>query len=958
MTLVFQNHVRRLVFQSQTTPGVTFETVVGGNGGASVPSARLLPTPLGDPGQIPTPDGAGGVEWADQTGSTAPARLVPTPLGDPHQVLVVAAAGESTEFVTSVDLAANAILLTASLTPAVDDQVFMLARWPGAAQQDPQQVNEATTIDIPAGFQTITSFTWSGSYSPQIPQNVLVMLPGDVWPSKYCSVDPTDGHFVPLNVPGFARISVGCGSAEGTDENTLWIGWNNEDWLGQTSRTEPATSFRPLVVPSDDVLLRQFGPGFTGHLSGKLRLAEAMGVLDELDTSRRWRFTTAAVDGTTHTNIEVDDNGVPIHDAVFIPPTDSRAIINLGDQAAEGTEILMVGSFNPGLGNANGWSAFYPISVAGCLGDLLSLFSLGSFDFSGPNAQTPVFGVDSTPVPVPLDQDFGDAMTFGAYLAAQLAEAGVTQVNTPVVPQSDTQFVAIFQSPTTGDSSSVEVLDPGTGALAAVLTELTAVPGHDVFYVGLGRSKFGSGEHYGVPGGPPSNETHSNPDASFAFIHHIVKAVRRGGDWLCTHRMMRYDEMPTTWSGATDPDDVFDEPKPEDLKQTLLQIATRTRALETAPAGSGDVVGPASSVDGRAVEFDGTTGKLLKAAPLTGSGGRPRLDSDGTWADILIPSTIARDSEVDSKVAAAIDALLAGAPGALDTLDELAAAVNDDASFAASVTTALAGKVSTARTLAGLDLTSDRTAAELRTALGLGSAAQSASSAFAASSLTLAGLDLTTSRTAPALKTALGLAKSDVGLSAVDNLPVMGFGDLNPVWPNTTDGARAGSGVGTGTVASTVVTAVGLTLLKPATVSALQIWVSTGVASSRVGLAIYAAGADGRPGSLVYDAGYVATDTAGSKTLTLAANQSLAAGMYFLATTLNSGTAPSLYGAASGTSGNSIGQRGALGDNVIRSGHYYFATTGGAFTSSPTWLVATATGAIVANVRLVIASTP
>jgi hypothetical protein len=49
-------------------------------------------------------------------------------------------------------------------------------------------------------------------------------------------------------------------------------------------------------------------------------------------------------------------------------------------------------------------------------------------------------------------------------------------------------------------------------------------------------------------------------------------------------------------------------------------------------------------------------------------------------------------------VKAAIDALIAGAPGALDTLDELAAALADDASFAASVTTALAGKSDTGHT--------------------------------------------------------------------------------------------------------------------------------------------------------------------------------------------------------------------------------------------------------------------
>ena len=45
-------------------------------------------------------------------------------------------------------------------------------------------------------------------------------------------------------------------------------------------------------------------------------------------------------------------------------------------------------------------------------------------------------------------------------------------------------------------------------------------------------------------------------------------------------------------------------------------------------------------------------------------------------------------------VKAAVDNLITSAPGALDTLDELAAALGDDADFAGTVTTALAGKVS------------------------------------------------------------------------------------------------------------------------------------------------------------------------------------------------------------------------------------------------------------------------
>lgn len=49
-------------------------------------------------------------------------------------------------------------------------------------------------------------------------------------------------------------------------------------------------------------------------------------------------------------------------------------------------------------------------------------------------------------------------------------------------------------------------------------------------------------------------------------------------------------------------------------------------------------------------------------------------------------------------VTSRINAVIAAAPGALDTLDELAAALGDDANFASTVTTALAGKAATVHT--------------------------------------------------------------------------------------------------------------------------------------------------------------------------------------------------------------------------------------------------------------------
>lgn len=69
-------------------------------------------------------------------------------------------------------------------------------------------------------------------------------------------------------------------------------------------------------------------------------------------------------------------------------------------------------------------------------------------------------------------------------------------------------------------------------------------------------------------------------------------------------------------------------------------------------------------------------------------------------------------------VKAAIDALVAGAPGALDTLAELAAALQNEESLSASFTTALAGKAAIdGANVAGADL------AAWKTLLGLGALA-------------------------------------------------------------------------------------------------------------------------------------------------------------------------------------------------------------------------------------------
>lgn len=107
---------------------------------------------------------------------------------------------------------------------------------------------------------------------------------------------------------------------------------------------------------------------------------------------------------------------------------------------------------------------------------------------------------------------------------------------------------------------------------------------------------------------------------------------------------------------------------------------------------------------------DGLAAALALLAPLAS----PALTGTPT-APTALAGTANTQLATTAFVAAAIAALLNSAPGALDTLDELAAALGDDPNFATTVTNALAGKLAKASNLS--DLTD---AAAARTNLGAG----------------------------------------------------------------------------------------------------------------------------------------------------------------------------------------------------------------------------------------------
>jgi hypothetical protein len=120
----------------------------------------------------------------------------------------------------------------------------------------------------------------------------------------------------------------------------------------------------------------------------------------------------------------------------------------------------------------------------------------------------------------------------------------------------------------------------------------------------------------------------------------------------------------------------------------------------TATAGQTNFVASVTFIDGyEQVYFNGLL--LLRTTDYTTSGSNTViLGTAAAAGDIVEIVTITNlnsvntytQAEIDSKIATEVNNLIASAPSALNTLDELAAALGDDANFASTVTTSLAGK--------------------------------------------------------------------------------------------------------------------------------------------------------------------------------------------------------------------------------------------------------------------------
>ena len=156
----------------------------------------------------------------------------------------------------------------------------------------------------------------------------------------------------------------------------------------------------------------------------------------------------------------------------------------------------------------------------------------------------------------------------------------------------------------------------------------------------------------------------------------------------------------------------------------------------------------------------GTIGEYIPLNQKSVANGVASLDSAGKVPDSQIPAGIARDSEVslaistevadrNSAITAAISNLIDTAPDALNTLNEIAAAINDDASYAATITSALGTKanlsdVTAATATAASDATSKSSAAQAAATAAAASDATSKANAAQAAAISAAATDATT----------------------------------------------------------------------------------------------------------------------------------------------------------------------------------------------------------------------
>lgn len=238
--------------------------------------------------------------------------------------------------------------------------------------------------------------------------------------------------------------------------------------------------------------------------------------------------------------------------------------------------------------------------------------------------------------------------------------------------------------------------DDGSGNATSII----ALAGAGAF------AKLASPALTGVPTAPtPAGGDNSTKLATTAFVQNEISSFGAGDMTKAT-----YD---TNNDGKVDAAEVADEVAWSGItgKPTSFNPAVHGHAIA-------DVTGLQAGLDAKAP---------LASPALTGSPTAPTAPG-GTNSTQIATTAF---------VEAALSAVLGAAPAALDTLNELAAAIGDDADFAGTVTAGLAEKLAKAANLSDL-----ADAAAARGNLGLGTMATQSAAAVAITGGTINGVAL------------------------------------------------------------------------------------------------------------------------------------------------------------------------------------------------------------------------
>lgn len=128
----------------------------------------------------------------------------------------------------------------------------------------------------------------------------------------------------------------------------------------------------------------------------------------------------------------------------------------------------------------------------------------------------------------------------------------------------------------------------------------------------------------------------------------------------------------------------------QNLKNLAIRVATECKALRTMVNGNlTDLSGLSTAQKSSVVSAINE----LKAAidTIASNGGAVINDAATSTSSAWSSQKVA--NQISTQLNASLAALVGGAPGALDTINELAAALGNDANFATSVTNSLANRV-------------------------------------------------------------------------------------------------------------------------------------------------------------------------------------------------------------------------------------------------------------------------